>query len=124
MPVFSAKKLAASIATAHTAVTPGPTDMCKTPAPPAPAPVPMPYPNVGVSSTPGPGYTTKTFAVATPMLTKKSKIGLSNGDQPGVALGIISNKIMGMCTVTMASTDVKAEGGGVTRTLDSSGNND
>ncbi len=52
------------------------------------------------------------------MYTKKSKIGLSNGDQPGVMMGIISSKIMGMCDVIMASTDVDAEGGGVTRTMD------
>jgi hypothetical protein len=35
-------------------------------------------------------------------------------------MGIISSKIMGMCEITMASTDVDAESGGVVRTTDSS----
>ena len=123
MPMISANKIVASIATAHTALTSGPLDICKTPVPPAPAPVPLPYPNVGVSATPGPGYTTKTLALATPMWTKKGKIALSNGDQPGVAMGLLSGKIMGMCEVTMCSTDVDAEGGGVVRMLDKANNN-
>lgn len=123
MPLTSASKFVACIASAHTCVSTGPVDICKTPAPPAPAPVPMPYPNVAVSSTPGPGYTTKTLATATPMLTKKGKIAVSNGMQPGVALGVRSSKIMGMCEVTMCSNDVEAEGGGVTRTLDQGGSN-
>lgn len=123
MPVFSANKLVASISSAHAAVASGPTDICKTPAPPAPAPVPLPYPNVGMTATPGPGYATKTMGLGTPLFTKNSKIGLSNGDQPGVAMGVISSKIMGMCSVLMASSDVEAEGGGLARTLDKTGNN-
>ena len=63
------------------------------------------------------------LVMATPMWTKKGKSALSNGDQPGVALGIMSSKIMGMCEITMASTDVEAEGGGVVRTLDQSNSN-
>jgi hypothetical protein len=118
MPLLSANKLVACVASAHTATTSGPIDMCKTPAPPAPVPPPLPYPNIAVTTTPGPGYTTKTLVTATPMYTKKSKIGLSNGDNPGVAMGIISSKVMGMADVIMCSTDVDAEGGGVTRTMD------
>lgn len=120
MPLLSAKKLVASVASGHTSVSQGPNDMCKTPAPPAPVPPPLPYPNVAASATMGPGYTTKTLVMATPMWTKKGKSALSNGDQPGIAMGIISSKIMGMCEITMASTDVDAESGGVVRTTDSS----
>src|SRR5687768_1412031 len=123
MPVLSGSKLVAAVASGHTSVSCGPTDICKTPAPPAPAPVPLPYPNVAASLTMGPGYTTKTLAIATPMWTKSGKSALSNGDQPGVALGLLSNKIMGMCEITMASGDVLAEGGGVARALDSSNSN-
>jgi hypothetical protein len=119
MPLISANKLVACVASAHVATSTGPNDVCKTPAPPAPAPIPLPYPNIALSTTMGPGYTTKTLSTATPMWTKKGKSALSNGDQPGVAMGLISNKIMGMCEITMASTDVEAEGGGVARTLDS-----
>lgn len=123
MPLISANKFVASVSSAHTAVSPGPTDICKTPAPPAPAPIPMPYPNIAVSTMMGPGYTTKTLALGTPMWTKKGKIAMSNGMQPGVALGLISNMIMGMCKPIMTSMDVKAEGGGVVRTLDKAASN-
>jgi len=112
--------MVASVASGHTAVSQGPNDMCKTPAPPAPVPPPLPYPNVAVSATMGPGYTTKTLVIATPMWTKNGKTAISNGDQPGIALGMMSSKIMGMCQITMSSTDVDAEGGGVVRTMDKS----
>ena len=69
----------------------------------------MPYPNVGVTITGG-SYTTKTLALASPMWTKKGKIFISIGDQPGVALGVVSNKIMGFCKPSMCSNDVKGEG--------------
>lgn len=118
MPLVSANKMVASMSTGHTLVSTGPNDICKTPAPPAPAPIPLPYPNISMTLTPGPGYTTKTLVMGTPMYTKKSKTMLSNGDQPGIAMGLISNKIMGMAEVIMSSMDVKAEGGGVVRTLD------
>jgi hypothetical protein len=121
MPLINQKKLCASVSSGHTAVATGPLDFCKTPTPGGP--VPMPYPNVALSATMGPGYTTKTLVTGTPMWTKKGKSALSNGDQPGVALGVVSNKIMGMCAITMASNDVEAEGGGVARTMDSCNGN-
>ena len=121
MPLINQNKLCASVASVHTAVASGPLDMCKTPTPAGP--VPMPYPNVALSATMGPGYTTKTLSIATPMWTKNGKSALSNGDQPGVALGVVSNKIMGMCAITQASSDVDAEGGGVARTADMGNSN-
>jgi hypothetical protein len=121
MPLINQTKLCASVASGHTAVTSGPLDMCKTPTPGGP--VPMPYPNVALSATMGPGFTTKTLVIGTPMWTKKGKSCVSNGDQPGVALGVVSNKIMGMSAITMSSNDVEAEGGGVARTLDSCNSN-
>src|SRR4051794_39724792 len=117
MPLFSQGKMVASVSTAHIAM--APVDVCKTPAPPAP-PIPIPYPNIALSSLMGPGWATKTFAMGTPMWTKKGKTALSNGDQAGVAGGLMSSKIMGMCEVVMSSVDVLAEGGGVVRTLDMS----
>jgi hypothetical protein len=121
MPLLNQNKLCASVASVHSSVATGPLDICKTPTPGGP--VPMPYPNVGLSSTPGPGFTTKTLSIATPMWTKKGKSALTNGDQPGVALGVVSNKIMGMVAILMSSTDVEAEGGGVVRTGDKSNGN-
>lgn len=117
MPLTNQNKVCACVASAHSSVTPGPIDACKTPTPGGP--VPMPYPNVGVTTMMGPGYTTKTLSLMTPMYTKKSKIAMTNGDNPGVALGVVSNKVMGMVEATMSSNDVEAEGGGVVRTLDS-----
>jgi hypothetical protein len=121
VPLLNANKFVASVSSGHTSVSTGPTDICKTPTPGGP--VPMPYPNVALSATMGPGYTTKTLVMATPMWTKKGKSAVSNGDQPGVALGIMSNKIMGMCEIVMASNDVDAEGGAVARTLDKTNSN-
>jgi uncharacterized Zn-binding protein involved in type VI secretion len=121
MPLLNQDKMVASVSTLHTAVSNGPVDICKTPTPSGPAP--MPYPNVALSSTMGPGYTTKTLVMGTPMWTKNGKSAVSNGDQPGVALGVVSNKIMGMCEILMASNDVDAEGGAVARTGDSANGN-
>jgi len=121
MPLISAKKFVASVATAHTSVSDGPTDVCKTPA--APSPLPLPYPNIAISTTMGGGYATKVLVLATPTWTRNGSTAISNGDQPGVLMGVVSNKIMGQCGIIMASTDVKAEGGGVVRTLDSSNSN-
>jgi hypothetical protein len=123
MPLISANKIVACIASSHMGVASGPNDVCKTPAPPAPVPPPLPYPNFATTATPGPGYTTKTLAMATPIFTKGSKTAISNGDQPGVAMGLISSKIMGMCESVMVSTDVDAEGNGVTRTFDKCASN-
>src|SRR5215212_10205202 len=116
MPLLNGKKMVASVSSGRTSVTSGPLDFCKTPTPGGP--VPMPYPNVALSATMGPGYTTKTLVMGTPMWTKKGSSAVSNGDQPGVALGVVSNKIMGMCEVTMASNDADAEGGAMARLLD------
>ncbi|WP_437641892.1 DUF4150 domain-containing protein [Sorangium sp. So ce854] len=121
MPLANQMKMVASASSGHTSVTPGPIDACKTPTPGGP--VPMPYPNIGVTVTIGPGYTTKTLAMGTPMYTKKSKMALTNGDQPGVALGVVSNRVMGMAQPLMSSNDVLAESGGVARTFDSIGVN-
>jgi hypothetical protein len=121
MPVVSAKKLVACVASGHTSVSDGPTDVCKTPA--APSPVPVPYPNVAVSTTMKGGYATKVLIMGSPTLTRSGTFAPSNGDQPGTLMGVVSNTIMGECGVIMASPDVKAEGGGVARTLDSTSSN-
>jgi hypothetical protein len=115
MPLVNQMKMVASVSSGHTA--PAPVDICKTPAPPAP-PIPIPYPNIGTSAMMGPGYATKTFAMGTPIWTKNGKIAMSNGDNAGVATGVMSSMVMGMIECMMASVDVTAEGGGVVRTLD------
>ena len=120
MPLLYANKMVACVSSVHIAM--APVDVCKTPAPPAP-PIPIPYPNISMSAMMGPGFTTKTFAMGTPIWTKNGKTALSNGDNAGVAGGLMSSKVMGMCEIVMASFDVKAEGGGVARTGDMSDGN-
>lgn len=121
MPFFSAKKHVASVSSAHASTSPGPTDVCKTPSPGGP--IPLPYPNIAMSATMGGGYATKVLATGTPTWTKKGNSAVSNGMQPGTLMGVISNKIMGQAGINMSSTDVKADGGGVVRTLDNSHSN-
>jgi hypothetical protein len=120
MPVIANKMFIASVASGHTAL--APVDVCKTPTPPV-GPIPIPYPNIAMSAIMGPGYSTKTMATFTPIWTKKGKTAITNGDQPGVAGGIMSSMIMGPCSLLMASFDVMIEGAGAGRTLDMSDGN-
>ena len=83
-------------------------DVCKTPVPSAP-PVPTPYPNMAMPPTGNPAAK-KVIICGMPALTKASKIRPSNGDQPGVALGIKSSKIMGAAEFITGSSKVKIEG--------------
>ena len=83
-------------------------DVCKTPAPPGP-PVPIPYPNTGMPAMASP-VAQKVLICGMPALTKASKIQPTNGDQAGVAQGVVSGKIMGPAEIIMGSTKVKIEG--------------
>jgi len=83
-------------------------DVCKTPAPPAP-PIPIPYPNIAMPMMGNPA-TLKVLISGMPALTKASKIPISNGDQPGVAGGMASSKVMGPAEFVLGSMKVKLEG--------------
>ena len=83
-------------------------DVCKVPAPPAP-PIPMPFPNIGMPPSANP-VTTKIMIGGMPALTKASKIQPTQGDEAGVAGGLVSGKIMGPAEFVMASMKVKFEG--------------
>lgn len=98
-------------------------DVCKTPAPPAPSPVPIPYPNVGNSIMASDKVTKRVSDNKQKVMVKDSAYTLSNGDQPGVALGVVSNKIMGKSVIKNQSFDVKFENKGVGRLKDPHGNN-
>lgn len=69
-------------------------DVCLTPVPPAPAPVPIPYPNVtnGVIGMPA---VFNVLLAGAPAHNLSTTIPLSNGDNPGIALGIASGMVMG-----------------------------
>jgi len=89
-------------------------DVCKTPAPPVPSPVPIPYPNAAMF----PMATKNTCPdkvkiVGNPPLVQGSEVPQTNGDQPGVAGGVSSGKIMGKMQPTLNSFIVKAQGKGI-----------
>ena len=92
-------------------------DVCKTPAPPAPAPIPIPYPNIAMSSDTAQG-TKKVKADGNPVCIQTSNFKMSSGDEAGVAMGIVSNKIKGKAEFVNFSFDTKFEGKGVPRAFD------
>ena len=83
-------------------------DVCKVPAPPAP-PIPTPFPNMGQLATAN-GTTTKVKIQNMPVVTKNSKVPMSNGDEAGVLKGLISSTNMDQITFKMGVTKVKFEG--------------
>lgn len=96
-------------------------DVCKTPSPGGP--VPVPYPNIAMSSDLAKG--SKTVNVeGNPAAIKTSNLKISSGDEGGTAGGgIVSSKTKGKLTWLLYSTDVKFEGKGVIRFLDSNMHN-
>lgn len=87
-------------------------DVCKTPTPGGP--VPIPYPNLGKSSDTMKGPTSVKTDKQMPMV-KGAVYIMSSGDEPGTAMGVISNKVKGECEFIMYSFDVKFEGKNVCR---------
>ena len=85
------------------------TDVCKTPTPGGP--VPMPYPNIAMLNLANPSTTVKKVVVlGMPACNVKTETTLSNGDEAGVNMGVVSNKIMGPCTFKTSSQKVKFGG--------------
>ncbi len=83
-------------------------DVCKTPAPPGP-PVPIPYPNVGMLNQASKTSTKVKFA-GKPVVTIKSEIPRSSGDEAGSAGGVVSGINMGKVTFKQGSMKVIVEG--------------
>ena len=83
-------------------------DVCLTPAPPAP-PVPAPYPNTGMVN-----QTKKTSSKVKfsgkEVVTKKSEMSRSMGDEAGVNKGVMSGMNMSKVTFKKGSSKVKIEG--------------
>ncbi|MCD6308668.1 MAG: DUF4150 domain-containing protein [Candidatus Latescibacteria bacterium] len=85
-------------------------DVCKVPAPPA-GPVPTPFPNMAMAETADPGTCSKQVKIEMmSALLLKTKWKSSQGDEAGVAGGVVSNKNMGEVGFTMGSLVVKIEG--------------
>jgi hypothetical protein len=69
----------------------------------------MPFPNIA-QLTMAVSTTTTVMFDNKPVCVEMSEIPLSNGDEAGVAGGVISGMIMGPCVFKMGSTKVKAQG--------------
>jgi len=86
-------------------------DVCKTPTPAGP--VPSPYPNIARLQMANPGTLAMTVSICGfPAATQKTVIPISNGDEAGVAGGVVSSSNMGSCKFTLSSMTVKIEGAG------------
>jgi hypothetical protein len=88
-------------------------DVCKTPSPPLP-PIPIPYPNMGMCNQ-ATNASVKVMIVNKEVITLKSKIPKSQGDEAGVAGGLVSGMNMGPASFKMGSSKVKIEGQPVVR---------
>lgn len=96
-------------------------DVCKTPSPGGP--IPVPYPNTAKSSDLSDGTTTVKLQGKSAAI-KGANLSTSTGDEAGTAGGgIISSKTKGKMTWLVQSMDVKFEGKGVIRFLDSNMHN-
>lgn len=82
-------------------------DVCKTPSPGGP--VPVPYPNIGTVMQ-ATKTANKVMICQKPTVTKKSEIPMSQGDEAGVAGGVVSNRNMDKVTYQKGSMKVKIEG--------------
>ena len=85
-------------------------DVCRVPAPPAPD-IPTPFPNIG-----NPAQATKTATkvlfAGKPVLTEKSEIPRSQGDEAGVNGGVVSGTNMDKVIFKKGSSKVIIEGHG------------
>lgn len=85
-------------------------DVCLTPAPPAP-PVPIPYPNTAMVNQ-AKKTTKKVKFAGKPVVTKKSEISRSMGDEAGANKGVMSGMNMNKVTYKKVSSKLKLEGQG------------
>jgi Toxin PAAR-like domain len=84
-------------------------DVCKTPAPPIPSPIPIPYPNMAQVPMALNTSTTVLFENRF-VVTQVSTIPRTNGDEPGVAGGVVSGVFGDQAAYKTSSSKVFAEG--------------
>lgn len=82
-------------------------DVCKVPAPNGF--VTVPFPNTGQMALAMPGAK-KVLITGAPAVNKKCKISLTEGDEPGVGMGVQSGTIKGPGKFVGGSAKVKIEG--------------
>jgi len=86
-------------------------DTCNTPTPAGP--VPIPYPNTGMLlQAVLPTAALTVFIAGMNAAVETTEIMMSNGDNAGVAGGVISGTFMGPCVIELGSTGVLIEGRG------------
>jgi len=86
-------------------------DVCKVPAPPLP-PIPTPFPNTGM--VPNAMMTSMKVKLENmDTVVETSEIPNSDGDQAGVAGGVVSGVVAQKVVFRLGSTRVKAEGKGI-----------
>jgi hypothetical protein len=78
-------------------------DVCLTPVPPSPAPVPIPYPDIGLGPTAIPAQV-KMLVLGMPVHNMMTQKPISNGDNVGVSLGVMSGIVMGPVSAAAGST--------------------
>lgn len=84
-------------------------DVCKTPV--GPAVVPIPYPNISTGVMTDPGTTAMTVLTSgMPSLNQISQIMLSQGDDAGVLMGLVSELVMGPTEHLLGAPTVLFEG--------------
>ena len=94
-------------------------DVCRTPAPPPVGMVPIPYPNIAMRLLALPPTTDlKHLIMFMPSHHIGTTIPISNGDQPGVLGGVVSQIIMGPSRNIRCSTKILTGGMPATRMLD------
>lgn len=95
-------------------------DVCKMPTPAGP--IPTPYPNIAMPMTATPSCYTILISGG-PAQNMQSKPTLSNGDNAGVAGGLVSNQFMGPCQTMMGSTVLMLKGMPAAKMLGMTGHN-
>jgi len=106
--------------TQMSAINMGIPDVCKTPI--GPVITPIPYPNIAPTSTAIPNVVNQ-FIMAMPAHNMMTKIPLSNGNQAGVLMGVVSSLIMGPVNHLMGSVKVFVTVMPATKMLSPTGHN-
>jgi len=86
-------------------------DTCNTPTPAGP--VPIPYPNTGENAMPlVPTAALNVMIGGKNAMMENSQIMMTNGDNAGVSMGVVSGTVMGPAQFKLGSTRVKINGRG------------
>ncbi|MBC8953424.1 DUF4150 domain-containing protein [Xenorhabdus sp. PB62.4] len=89
-------------------------DVCLTPTPPLP-PLPIPYPNFAQGTTGISPSTTNILFMGSPAHNMSTNIAMTNGDNAGVNLGVVSGTVMGPSRHTLGANSVLIKGSPATR---------